>query len=169
MATDENVRFIGGRVASGRGVARQHIEGNITELRSITGEDLFPGSLNLVLSNPVKFKSCFAKYFDCKTRMLWPGWINGIGNVWLYRWRGCPLHVVEVLSNVNLRENLNLVDGDLLTINTTNLFCINLTVLDRLSYILLWHYRCEWYYSKGWYVDFWLVNYARRNLGFKQS
>ncbi len=88
-----------GRVTKGRGFAKdifamEPIPGALSD-----GGRFYPGSLNVVLDGPVRLDVGKAIPFAGGKRYLWHVSINGVGTpVFAYRWKGCPLHVLEIVS-----------------------------------------------------------------------
>jgi hypothetical protein len=128
---------ISGTVCSGRGRAYHDISASMQELGSLTGLALFPGSLNVVLNTEVNFKACHARSFDNGRRYLWEASV-GKHKVWLYRWRGAPFHIVEILSDNKLRDTLGLVDGDKIIINVWKGSIDKIPMNRRVVSFLLW-------------------------------
>jgi hypothetical protein len=149
-----------GRVASGRGSAAPELHALYAELNAIVREPLYPGSINLVLDRPLRMRASKAATFDRGRRMVWPATLNGIG-VWLYRWRSCPLHVIEVLAPIHLRTRLLLRDGDGVTLGVSSSVVGRINVVERLIWAALWLGRGDWAYSVGTYfqhVEDWGMN-----------
>jgi hypothetical protein len=92
-----------GQVVSGRGLAAPELLTLREQVQTIVQEPLCPGSLNIILNRPVRFLDTAGFAFDRDYRTLWPASLGGI-NVWVYRWRESPLHTVEILASVYLRE-----------------------------------------------------------------
>lgn len=143
---------LGGQVISGRGRAAPELFGLSEELHAIVKEPLYPGSLNIVLNRPLRLLNTAAFTFDGESRMLWPASLNGV-DVWIYRWRESPLHIVEVLSSIHLRERLKLKDGDdvILRLRDKQIGAIN--PIGRLTWAVLWIGRRQWVYSNYAYYS----------------
>ena len=107
-----------GQVVCGRGLAAPELVTLSVQVQAIVKEPLCPGSLNIVLNRPMRLLDTAGFAFDRGYRTLWPASLGGI-NVWVYRWRESPLHVVEILSSVYLRGRLNLKNGDAVTLRLT--------------------------------------------------
>lgn len=152
---------IKGKLVSGRGAAKEHLRKNLKELATITGENIYLGSLNLILSRPYRLNSHRAFKFDNGKRMLWQGWIKN-KKVWLYRWRSAPLHVLEIISDTKLRREFSLQNLDLLSIEINNNAIDSLSIGDKLLHVLLWSGRKKWYYNKEWYSNKLILN-LRKN------
>ncbi|MCG5529697.1 hypothetical protein LRD18_02255 [Halorhodospira halochloris] len=71
----------------------------------------------------------------------------------IYRWRGCPLHIVEVISAVHLREALMLSNDDTVILIIDSAFTDTPSLRAWLAWLLLWAGRRSWYYRRGrWMV-----------------
>ena len=141
-----------GHVVSGRGKATGDLAKFERELSEAAAQPLHPASVNIVLKRPIRFADSRAYIFDQGRRLLWPASANGI-DVWLYRWRECPLHIIEVLSAVNLRERLGLRDGDKLTL-TVDPRCLEpIGRAAHLAWTALWSGRKRLAYSSDAYYE----------------
>lgn len=143
---------ISGTVCSGRGKAYHDISASMQELGSLTGLALFPGSLNVVLNREVNFKAWHARNFDNGSRYLWEASVGG-HKVWLYRWRGAPFHIVEILSEKKLKDALGLVDGDKIIIKIWKESIDKIPMKRRLVSFLLWGLGRRHLYYHGPYAD----------------
>lgn len=122
------------------------------DLVASTGVALFPGSLNVVLDRGLNLDTRHAMTFDDGKRYLWPASVNG-RRVWLYRWRGTPFHVVEILSENKLRDSLGLGDGDRIVINVREGYIDSMSVKCSLVSFLLWGLGRRGLYYHGTYAD----------------
>jgi SAM-dependent methyltransferase len=141
-----------GQVAGGRGLAAPELVALREQVQAIVKEPLCPGSLNLVLKRPVRFLDTAGFAFDLNYRTLWRASLSGI-DVWVYRWRESPLHIVEILSSVYLRERLNLKNGDTVTLRINRAQIGKLRYLERLIWATLWTGRRRWFYLYKFYSD----------------
>ncbi len=149
-----------GQVASGRGNAGPELHALRREVEAIVGEPIFPGSINLILNAPLRLRAGAARTFDDGKRMLWPATFNGI-DVWVYRWRSCPLHIVEVVSAIHVRSYFQLADGDRVTLGLDAALIEGLRAVDRVIWAMLWLGRERWAYSAEPYfrrVENWGMN-----------
>lgn len=124
-------------------------------LAKATGQTLYPGSLNLLLSRPVRFARPAAIRF-ARNHCVWPATLNG-QPVWLCRWATAPLHVVEVLATEHLRSQWALNDGDRLELHLAAALLEPLPVIDRLVHTVVWAGRGRWYYAADSYVFGWVA------------
>lgn len=145
-----------GMVTSGRGQATRDLLACEDEVSAIIGQPLYPGSLNLVLNRPLRLRESTAYTFDGQRRMLWRAWLGGT-EVWAYRWRGCPLHIIEVISTIFLRERFQLNDGDDITFSVEKQWVGAIPIWQRLSWALFWARRENWHYSNRKYSGFYLM------------
>ncbi len=146
--TEETTAFTG-VIVKGRGRASTSLQKLYPELRRITGREIVPGSLNLVLREPVKLDpgQCILEGRIGKLeRFFWQARVNG-RIVYVYRWRGAPLHVMEILSDVYLREAFGLESGDALTIDISSRSILPLSDEGHLFWKALWMHREESFYS----------------------
>ena len=139
-----------GQVVCGRGLAAPELVTLSEQVQAIVKEPLCPGSLNIVLNRPVRLLDTAGFAFDRAYRTLWPASLGGI-NVWVYRWRESPLHVVEILSSVYLRGRLNLKNGDAVTLRISGTQIGELHFFERFIWALLWIGRRRWFYSSKLY------------------
>jgi hypothetical protein len=141
---------ISGRVRSGRGKASAELAIHREEIEEITGQSIFPGSLNVILDRPIRFKQCEAVLFDNGFRMLWPAEINGVA-VWIYRWRHTALHVMEVLSSDRLRDILFICNSDKVTISIDKYLIDEIDWVQGLVWSIIWAGRRDWCYTNDRY------------------
>jgi hypothetical protein len=141
-----------GQVVSGRGLAAAELLTLREQVQTIVQEPLCPGSLNIILNRPVRLLDTAGLAFDFDYRTLWRASLCGI-NVWLYRWRESPLHIVEVLSPVHLRERLNLKNGDTVTLRINKQQIAKIHFLERFIWAALWTGRRHWFYSHQSYSN----------------
>ncbi|MET0341049.1 MAG: hypothetical protein ABW252_08600 [Polyangiales bacterium] len=123
-----------------------------SELRVLLGEELVPGSLNVILNRPFRFAEAAAVSFDAGARLLWPASIHGTP-VWIYRWRRAPLHVVEVLATVRLRETFALHDDAAVAIRVSSERIGAVSWASTLAWSAFWLGRREWCYSNDRYYQ----------------
>lgn len=155
-----------GQVVSGRGTAACELSTFASELSQIVPEPLCPGSLNLVLDKPIRLAEETAFIFDGGRRMIWPAVLEGL-DVWIYRWLETPLHIVEVLSPVFLRERLHLQDGVFVDLSVRDEQVDAITPLGKLTWASLWLGRRGWSYSKSTYYS--KTMYIAAKLGGAQQ
>jgi hypothetical protein len=135
-----------GQVVCGRGLAAPELVTLSTQVQAIVKEPLCPGSLNIVLNRPVRLLDTAGFAFDRGYRTLWRASLGGI-DVWVYRWRESPLHVVEILAPIYLRGRLNLKDGDAVTLRMSRVQIGELHFFERFIWALLWTGRRRWFYA----------------------
>jgi hypothetical protein len=141
-----------GQVVSGRGLAALELLTLREQVQTIVKEPLYPGSLNIILNRPVRLIDAAGFAFDLDYRTLWRASLSGI-NVWVYRWRESPLHIVEILSSVCLRERLNLKDGDTVTLRISRAQIEKIHYLERFVWAALWTGRRHWFYAHKYYSN----------------
>jgi hypothetical protein len=161
--------ILNGRVASGRGETTAHIGKNAEVVRSALGEGIVAGSLNIVLKRPVLFvnETAIAIPFNKgRPRLDWPGRLHGVA-VWVNRWQGSPLHIVELLAPVHLRRHLHLADGDKVQIEVRKQDVARLTNAGRLTWLLFWWGRQNWTYTNENYhacAERWCKSYGASQI-----
>jgi hypothetical protein len=141
-----------GQVVGGRGLAAPELVTLREQVQAIVKEPLCPGSLNIVLNRPVRLLDTAGYAFDGDYRTLWRASLGGVG-VWVYRWRESPLHVVEILSSVHLRERLKLKDGDTVTLRMSGTQIGKTHFQERFIWAALWTGRRRWFYSYKLYSN----------------
>lgn len=143
-------RSLYGRVVSGRGNATGDLGDCANDLEQITGTRLHPGSLNLVLSRPVRLDFNAAEAFADGFRFIWPARI-GEHAVWIYRWLGAPLHALEVLSPQCLRRAFGVSDGDTVAVKLDPALIETLCVREQVAWAAAWAGRRAWCYTNDRY------------------
>jgi hypothetical protein len=143
-------RSVLGEVVAGRGNAAPTMRREAEAFRAATGERLLPGSLNLLLSEDVFFDLSAARRTASGQRLLWRMSLCGLP-VWAYRWPHAPLHVVEILAPVHLRETLGLQDGDRVSLSFPGRIAVPLTLRQKLACLLIWRGREAWSYRRDGY------------------
>lgn len=131
-------------VCSGRGKATAHLAPLTIQIEDLLGAPPVPGSLNLVLSEPLHLDVGKSLVSFANNRTLWTAKINGIAAL-VYRYRRCPLHVLEIVSHLHLRSSLGLRDGDVAHIELVG--AVKPPLLRRLCWYLLWRGRETKYFS----------------------
>jgi hypothetical protein len=137
-----------GTVASGRGEAKDIFGGvNIGgEMPAL--QPLFPGSLNLLLNFPLRLHLSLGKPFSTSPRFLWHARLKGSDiPVYVYRWKGCPLHVLELVSPIQLRTALGLHDGSVVELELLPEMISNVGWISHCWWTFLWKGRGSWYYT----------------------
>lgn len=97
--------------------------------------------------------------------MIWRATLNGKG-VLLYRWQGCPLSVIEVVSATHLRNEFHLKDGSSVVLKIFDDDVDEIGVRAWLGWVLLWKWRSQLYYRSNygsWIVS--LQGYFNGNIG----
>lgn len=118
------LRVLRGKVFSGTGEGARYVNLYSEQLSRILSSRPYPGTLNILL------ESCFYELIDTNRLTVIPPPKPGLGEVYAYpgRLMGIPVllvkpaitkhgcRVVEVVSCVNLRKELELKDGDVVEI-----------------------------------------------------
>ncbi|MFD1380917.1 hypothetical protein [Fodinicurvata halophila] len=144
------MKTLKGKVISGRGRACSVIEENSKELKDITSQKIYPGSLNVVLNKPVQLNNTRALRFDRDKRLLWPATVDN-KPVWLYRWSRTPLHLVEIISRERLRDTLNLQDNTSLSISIDEQDIARVSWIGAFIFYAVWLGRKNWAYTNDQY------------------
>jgi len=158
--------LIHGKVVGGRGKAAVQIAQNSEAIAKAIGAQPFAGSLNLVLDKPVRFVESEATFFDNGFRMLWPATLNGIP-VWLYRWKHTSLHVVEIISPINLRDTLRVGENQKVTIALPENIVDKISFSQNIIWAAVWAGRRNWCYTRdSYYYKF--LNFCRASGATQQ-
>lgn len=159
-----------GQIISGRGITTSRIRKNGRELKNGLGVDLHEGSLNVILSHPLRLVDEHAIQFD-NFGLLWPALLGGI-SVWVYRWQQAPLHIVELLSTIHLRSALNLRDGDKIRLEIRRMDIDRVPCAERLVWHIFWSGRRRWFYTSNSYCSLttkWCREFGATQEGTKGS
>jgi hypothetical protein len=134
-----------GSVTSGRGLATGIIAN--LPIADILGVKPYPGTLNLVLRSPVLLK--WGNEKQTRTgHLFWRAKIFDRPCL-IMRWKNCPLHIAEIVSDIHLRGEFNLYDGSLAQIECEN--AISPTSLRRLAWAAIWAGRRPLPYASNTY------------------
>ena len=159
--------FLLGRIQKGRGVATRQLDWREEKFHEALGGPPFPGTLNLLLENPVVFSD--GAGFSLGERIFVPARIPQVGLVLLHRWRGAPLHVVEVVSVVSIRQTLGVGNGEVVKLEVLQRDVVDLSWAQRFFHYLLWCGRSTWYYSNCKYSGLKIVRVIRHFFGQQAS
>lgn len=147
---EESALKIEGHTLSGRGKATKHILQEYDEFSTATAEQILPGSLNVVLREPILLDSQKAKIISGGSRLLWKAHLFD-KPVWVYRFLHAPLHVVEILSSDHLRTELSLKDGDVVELKLASEIVVDLTFRQKAAWTFIWKGREKWSYNWDYY------------------
>jgi hypothetical protein len=144
-----------GEVVSGQGSTAAELLGFKKETRVIVKEPLFPGSLNILLKSPVLFRreTGTLLFDDTQRRIFWPASLNG-ADVWIYRWRDAPLHIVEIVCPFNLRQRFNLHNGDRVSLRVSEHHVQEINLSSKLAWAAIWLGRQHWMHAEADYLKF---------------
>lgn len=142
---DQIVRLLSGSVVGGRGRASTLVHAHYDAVANFLGSAPSPGSLNVVLRNPVLFRVESATQFDKGKRRLWHATIGELP-IAIYRWRGTRAHVVEILAPMHLRTELMLNDGSNCNIRVQDSVLYPISPAKQMMWRLMWQGREDWYY-----------------------
>jgi hypothetical protein len=138
-----------GTVVRGRGKGAYRIRAIADGLALKLGSAPVAGTLNVMLSIPMEFDPREAVFKVENKRLFWPVEMNGMPCL-AYRWKGCPLHIVEVVSASHLRDALNLVDGSKVVIESPD--AKHPSPRSLLAWAMLWAFRQRYYYASDAYI-----------------
>ena len=141
-----------GMVCAGRGKASLRLEKYKEELEHYFQNSPHPGSFNLVISKPVALNYDSVIIFGSDQRAFWPIIVNNLPCL-IYRWHKCPLHVLEIVSDVNLRKYLGVKDGNIVKIQIPKESQVSLDAMQHFLWLTLWRYRESWYYKRNCYTQ----------------
>ena len=139
-------------VTGGRGWASTLHRDRLATIDQCHGLGLVEGTLNLVSGTPIYLNTGDA-FFVHQNHLFWHARLNDRPVV-VSRWRGCPLHVFEVLADTHLRSAMNLVDGSAVKLqlrrNSIDLRRSR-SWKTRFAWQVLWKWRESWFYREDWY------------------
>src|SRR5690625_5406613 len=95
----------GGGGGGGRGGGA--VSAKQDELRQILGSEITPGTFKVILTRPYRFNNKTAIQVQGGKWCLWRAEMRGMP-VWIYRWRGCTLHIAELVAEKPIRTHLGL-------------------------------------------------------------
>lgn len=110
-----------GRVSSGRGKATERLAALAEPLERYFGCPHVPGSLNLILDRPIVLCPRGAVITGPENRRFWPASLYGV-DILCYRYKNCPLHILELVSSRNLRDTFSLRDGSSVEVHLADRF-----------------------------------------------
>ena len=140
-----------GQVSGGRGKATERLAALAEPLERYFGCPHFPGSLNLILDRPIVLCPRRAVITGPGNRRFWPVSLYGV-DILCYRYKGCPLHILEMVSSRNLRDAFSLRDGSSIEFHLPDSFI-------RKDALRLFFWRRVWggheidYFSDAGYKD----------------
>lgn len=146
---------------------------NAAVVREALGLDIVDGSLNIILKYPVMLAddTAIKMHFDDRPRLDWRGKLNEV-DVWVHRWHGAPLHIVELLSAVHLRTELGLSDGDEAEIEVRKCDVRPLPRVSLMAWTLFWFGRRKWVYDSDYYnlvQERWSKRFGATQLGTEEN
>jgi len=135
-------------VLPGRGKGARSVNRLDERLQQTLGIVAYPGTFNLVASEPVRFVRAKNSKYRIGRKHLYPAEIQGT-KVWVYRWKHAPYHVFEIISAHKLREKLKLDDHDEceLVVNEEDVLAPNM--LQKLFWNIFWKGRESDFYSNS--------------------
>lgn len=146
----ENGRSIPGIVVSGRGLGRGEVARLSENIEEATGLKPFPGSLNIVLRQPLLLRVDRAAAVSPCRRYFWWAELNGLRCL-AYRFPGCPLHVVEFVSDMQIRDALSLKDNDPVTIVMDRSAVADISPGQWIAWASLWKFDGQLFYASDRY------------------
>lgn len=139
-----------GTVTRGRGNATHHLAAYNEAIATAIGAEPCPGTLNILALGPIRLVAAAASSVAEGERLLWPAELEG-HPVWIYRWRHAPLHVLEAISEVNLRRTLSLSDGKRVAVRFADADVAPLRIRERVAWGAVWLGRRTWCYANDTY------------------
>ena len=131
---------IRGAVFSGVNNARGLVAERAGAIRRAIGHDVVPGTLNVWLDRPVAFDNGRVRRVDGSRFGLWPARLNG-SPVWVFRHDRMALHVAELVADRNLRDALDLHDGDLVSLAVDPGLLVGIPATGWLAWRVFWSGR----------------------------
>jgi hypothetical protein len=147
-----------GKVCSGRGIATGQLDALRPQFDQHLGSPPAPGTLNVLLDGPVNLHLAHASIIIPKCA-FWLVKFNGIDTL-AYRWQHCPLHVVEIVSHLPLRNHFGLQDGAPVELDLGGAIAAT-PLTSKVCWWLLWRGRERLFYSSNSY-DRRLLKYLAR-------
>ena len=135
-----------GVVRAGRGKGANAINENSDRIAEVLGATPYPGTLNVILNRPLTLKGgvpldAKAKHFGVYSE------INGTPCL-IERWKGGPLHVLEIVSSAFLREALGLKDGQIVELSVPKGSLVEPSGWRSWLWSLFYKNRPEGYYDE---------------------
>lgn len=157
-----------GKIVKGRGIGKSVIE-KINNSNYSGLPILFKGTLNIVSDLPV-----FFNYESSSIKIgnfyFFPIYINGV-DCFVIKWRKCPAHIFEVVSEYNLSYKINIKEGSRVTLEIDNFYIYQKRLCKYVSWFLVWKFRENLYYSNNYYqflinkslnIKYQIINYSNR-------
>ena len=164
MGANPSHRVISGKAVSGRRNATSQLDWSDPRFQGILGAPPIPGTFNILLEEPLLLVEDDMEDFRALHRIFLRGRLEGVGEVLIYRWRGAPLHVLEIVSSRRIRELLGIEDYGVVSVVIAKKRLATIPIMRRLAHAFVWKWREEWYYKYDWYSDNCLVRYIRHHL-----
>ena len=142
-----------GFLVSGRGKAASQLAHHNKKLERYFLCRPHPGSLNLVLKESLSFCPKSAAFFGSDSEGFWQVSIAGLDCL-VRRWKGCPLHILEIVSPINMRGYFDIDNGQAVEVEIESSHIANHGWISWLVWALIWKFREDWYYSSDRYRDF---------------
>lgn len=146
----ENRPSILGTVVSGRGMGRKEMTRLSGSIEEATGVKPFPGSLNVVFRQPLLLRVERTTTVSACRRYFWWAEINGLRCL-AYRFPGCPLHVVEFVSDMRIRDALSLKDNDPVTVVMDQSTVADISSIRWIAWASLWKFDGQLFYTSDRY------------------
>lgn len=164
MGASPSHRIISGKAVSGRRNATGQLDWSDPRFLGILGAPPIPGTFNILLDEPLLLVGDDEEDFQALHRIFLRGRLEGVGEVLIHRWRGAPLHVLEIVSSRRIRELLGIEDYGVVSVVIAKKRLVAIPIMRRLAHALVWKWREEWYYKYDWYANNSLVRYIRHHL-----
>lgn len=136
-------------VVSGRGIASKNVEAE-PKSSVIKNKTLFPGTLNLIGKEPIVFRLQASENEVTSRAQFYSIVLNGT-KCWVRRYPQCPFHILEVVSEVNLRNALEVIDGSEVNLEMDSRVLEPIGFFRNLGWHLAWKGREFWFYRFDWY------------------
>jgi CTP-dependent riboflavin kinase len=164
MDTRSPHRVIFGRAVSGRGNATSQLDWSDPRFYEGLGASPVHGTFNVLLDEPLLLVSDGQEDFTAFHRLFVRGTLEGGGEVLIHRWRGAPLHVLEIVSSRKIRDVLGLQDHGAVSLIIAEKRLAPISFARWLAHMLVWKWREEWYYKHEWYSNSGIIRYIRHHL-----
>jgi len=159
-------KIITGKIIKGRNRSQEDLFNPESNIKKMLGLDIYPGTLNLIINEPLLLNTKYGIPIDIqKKRYVWrldnPRYAP---KIFLYRWIGCPMHVVEIISTHHIKKFHNLKNGNNFNINLNSKYIFPINKYKYIVWFLLWKGRVDWYYNNENYKNFVYKNKILKKL-----
>lgn len=139
-------------MCKGRGIGKTVIQKHQEEFEK-RGITVFPGTLNVLLKEPVFLDLSLADFQIEQTWFVFQAKING-HPCHIFRFPKCPDHIFEILADIKLSDFLPVFKGGEVNIKIDKKYLKKNTKFSCLFWLLFWSGRRNAYYNGNLYPFF---------------